>query len=70
LHTDSRGGHEFNKSLSNKRSKSFVSYSNQKGIETSRLIAVGYGESKLLNDCKDGVSCLETKHPKKQDNII
>ena len=42
-HTDSRGGHEFNKSLSNKRSKSVVSYLNQKGIETSRLIAVGYG---------------------------
>ena len=38
-HTDSRGGHEFNKSLSNKRSKSVVSYLNQKGIETSRLIA-------------------------------
>ena len=63
-HTDSRGGHEFNKSLSNKRSKSVVSYLNQKGIETSRLIAVGYGESKLLNDCKDGVSCSETQHAK------
>ena len=41
-----------------------VEYLNQKGIKTSRMIAVGYGESRLLNDCKDGVNCAESKHAK------
>lgn len=63
-HTDSRGGEAFNKSLSQRRSKAVVEYLNKKGIKTSRLIAVGYGESKLLNDCKDGVSCSENQHAK------
>ena len=63
-HTDSRGGEAFNKNLSERRSKAVVEYINKKGIKTSRLIAVGYGESKLLNDCKDGVSCSENQHAK------
>ena len=63
-HTDSRGGDASNKSLSQRRSKAVVEYLNKKGIKTSRLIDVGYGESKLLNDCKDGVSCSENQHAK------
>ena len=63
-HTDSRGSTLSNQSLSERRSKSVVEYLSQKGIKTSRLIAVGYGESKLLNDCKDGVDCSESKHAK------
>ena len=63
-HTDSRGSFMSNQSLSERRSKSVVEYLNQKGIKTSRLIAVGYGESRLLNNCKDGVNCSESKHAK------
>ncbi len=63
-HTDSRGGSAFNKNLSEKRSKSVVEYLNNKGIKTSRMIAVGYGEAQLLNNCKDGVDCSESKHAK------
>lgn len=63
-HTDSRGSATSNQSLSERRSKSVVEYLNQKGIQTSRLIAVGYGESMLLNDCEDGKDCSESKHAK------
>lgn len=63
-HTDSRGGKAFNQNLSDLRSKSVVEYLNQKGIKTSRMIAVGYGETRLLNDCEDGVDCTERKHAK------
>ena len=52
-HTDSRSGYEFKKSLSNKRSKSVVSYLNQKGIEidarpTTKITTEVY--SKLLDE--------------------
>jgi len=63
-HTDSRGSTTSNQNLSERRSKSVVEYLNQKGIKTSRLIAVGYGESKLLNNCEDGKDCSESKHAK------
>ena len=63
-HTDSRGSSMSNQSLSERRSKSVVEYLNQKGIKSPRLIAVGYGESKLLNDCEDGKDCAENKHAK------
>lgn len=63
-HTDSRGSTASNQSLSERRSKSVVEYLSQKGIKTSRMIAVGYGESRLLNNCSDGVKCSESEHYK------
>ena len=63
-HTDSRGSTASNQSLSERRSKSVVEYLSQKGINTSRMIAVGYGESRLLNNCSDGVKCSESEHYK------
>lgn len=61
-HTDSRGSAESNQSLSERRAKSVVDYLILKGISQDRLIAVGYGETKLLNDCADGASCSEALH--------
>lgn len=37
-----------------------------KGIDASRIeSAVGYGESRLTNKCKNGVKCAEAEHFKK-----
>ena len=58
-HTDSRGSEESNLRLSERRAKSVVDYLVSKGISPERLIAVGYGESKLLNNCNDGSDCSE-----------
>ncbi len=63
-HTDSRGSKEYNKELSQKRAESCVSYLRKKGIPKERLKAKGYGESQLLNKCKDGVDCSEEQHQK------
>lgn len=61
-HTDARGTASSNMTLSDKRAKSAASYIVSKGIDTSRLQGQGYGETLLLNECKDGVRCSEEKH--------
>ncbi|GAB2561800.1 hypothetical protein GCM10027085_61590 [Spirosoma aerophilum] len=61
-HTDSRATAAYNKTLSSNRAKSAVAYLKSKGIPTKRLVARGYGESALLNKCKDGVNCPEEDH--------
>jgi OmpA-OmpF porin, OOP family len=63
-HTDSRGTPASNLSLSKQRAKSVVDYLIEKGIKASRLSSEGYGETQLLNDCKDGVKCSEEEHQK------
>ncbi|MFC2115112.1 OmpA family protein [Bacteroidota bacterium] len=44
-HTDTRDSEEFNLDLSQKRAQSVVDYLIERGIETARLTARGYGES-------------------------
>lgn len=61
-HTDSRGSNAYNQKLSQQRAEETVKYLESKGISSSRLISKGYGESKLLNNCSDGVSCTEEEH--------
>lgn len=61
-YTDSRGSDEYNYKLSQKRSESVVNYLVKQGIDPSRLVAKGFGESKLLNRCSNGVPCSEEDH--------
>jgi outer membrane protein OmpA-like peptidoglycan-associated protein len=61
-YTDSKGKDTYNLKLSENRSKSAVKYLVKKGISKDRLIAVGFGESKLVNHCKDGVTCSDEEH--------
>lgn len=61
-HTDSRSSVKSNLILSDKRAKSIMSWLVKKGISANRLKGKGYGESKLLNRCKDGVKCSEEEH--------
>lgn len=61
-HTDSRGENEYNLELSQRRANSAVGYLLERGIAQDRMVAKGYGESKLLNKCKDGVVCAEEDH--------
>ncbi|MEJ5995976.1 OmpA family protein [Pedobacter sp. Du54] len=61
-HTDSRGSASSNLSLSKKRAQEVVNYLKRKNISETRLVAKGYGETKLINDCKDGVKCSEAQH--------
>lgn len=58
-HTDSRGSDSYNLDLSNRRAKSAVNYIISQGIDKSRLVSKGYGETKPLNRCANGVECSE-----------
>ena len=61
-HTDSRGPAAYNLWLSQKRAESTVNYMIKKGISKYRLVSEGFGETKLLNECSDGVKCSAAKH--------
>ncbi len=61
-HTDSRGSDEYNKGLSQKRAETCVDYLVTKGIDAERLVARGYGEYVLRNQCSNGVNCSEEEH--------
>lgn len=61
-HTDCRGNDLYNEILSHKRSDSAVEYIVENGIQKGRIVAKGYGESKLMNRCDDGVDCSEEEH--------
>jgi outer membrane protein OmpA-like peptidoglycan-associated protein len=61
-HTDSRGPAAYNLWLSQKRAESTINYMSSKGISSDRLASEGYGETKLINGCYDGVKCSSEKH--------
>jgi hypothetical protein len=61
-HTDSRGSSKSNIELSQRRAQSVVNYLIEQKIDPARLGAKGMGETKLLNKCKDGVTCTEEEH--------
>lgn len=61
-HTDARGSAASNQSLSQRRAESVVNYLVNRGINRSRLVASGYGETRLKNRCADGVDCSEAEH--------
>lgn len=63
-HTDSRAGDQYNMILSDKRAKAAVQYIISKGIDAKRMKWKGYGESKLVNNCKNDVQCTEEEHQK------
>ena len=61
-HTDSRGNKDYNQWLSMKRASSAANYILSSGIEESRVVQYGYGETKLLNNCRDGIKCSAKLH--------
>lgn len=61
-HTDSRGSDYYNMLLSQARATSAVNYLKRHGISADRMVAHGYGETRLLNKCANGVPCSEEEH--------
>lgn len=61
VHSDSRDGAESAK-LDQKRADAVVEYMVGKGVARDRLVAKGYGISKLKNHCAPGVTCSEEEH--------
>jgi len=61
-HTDSRGNDQYNQWLSQRRANSAVQYIIDRGISKNRITAKGYGESRLVNQCANGVKCSAAEH--------
>jgi len=66
-HTDCRADSAYNQDLSQRRADSAIAYISRKGIDMERMIAKGYGETKLVNDCAcEGTyvkrKCTEEEH--------
>jgi outer membrane protein OmpA-like peptidoglycan-associated protein/tetratricopeptide (TPR) repeat protein len=65
-HTDCRSSASSNLKLSANRAKASAEYIVKKGINKSRIVGKGYGESKLLNNCgcegKVEATCTEEEH--------
>tara|TARA_B100001750_G_scaffold43767_1_gene32072 strand:- start:138332 stop:140269 length:1938 start_codon:yes stop_codon:yes gene_type:complete len=62
-HTDSRGGKSSNQKISQARSNAIKDYLLQNGLSNSNIkSAKGFGEEYILNNCKDGVYCLDFLH--------
>jgi outer membrane protein OmpA-like peptidoglycan-associated protein len=61
-HSDAKGSDEYNLTLSKKRAKAAVDYIISQGVNTSRITGIGYGETKLVNKCANGVDCTEEQH--------
>lgn len=63
-HTDSRGIDAYNLRLTQRRAVETVNYLISLGADPRRITGKGYGETKLLNHCKNGVKCTEKEHLK------
>ncbi|MEL7019999.1 MAG: carboxypeptidase regulatory-like domain-containing protein [Bacteroidota bacterium] len=61
-HTDARGSSSYNQLLSQRRANNAVDYIISRGISVNRIVARGYGESRLKNDCMDDARCSELAH--------
>lgn len=61
-HTDVRGTSSYNLWLSQKRAQSVITYLKKKGVSAKQLKALGFGETEVVNRCKEGVDCTEADH--------
>jgi outer membrane protein OmpA-like peptidoglycan-associated protein/tetratricopeptide (TPR) repeat protein len=61
-HTDARGSASGNMKLSDRRAKASAKYIQERITNPDRITGKGYGETKLVNECSDGVECSELQH--------
>ena len=70
-YTDSRGGSSTNFRFTQQRADAIKSYLIQQGVPAANVpYAVGFGEQKIINNCKNGVFCLEMLHKRNQRTLF
>lgn len=69
-HTDAKGSDEYNLRLSKRRAASAYKFLVGKGVRAEAIEYSGYGETRLLNHCDDGVECNEEEHALNRRSII
>ncbi|MDG1913439.1 MAG: OmpA family protein [Crocinitomix sp.] len=61
-HTDSRGSASSNEALSDRRAKASADYIKLRITNPERIYGKGFGETRLVNGCGDGVKCSKEEH--------
>ncbi|MDH3796610.1 MAG: OmpA family protein, partial [Flavobacteriaceae bacterium] len=70
-HTDSRGSETSNNRLSQQRADAIKGYLQARGVSDSNISeSIGYGEDRILNNCTDGVYCLDILHKRNERHLI
>ncbi|WP_299532247.1 OmpA family protein [Ulvibacterium sp.] len=70
-YTDSRGSEYSNKRVSQQRAEAVKEYLLGNGVPPSSILSVeGFGEEKILNNCTNGVYCLEFLHNQNLRTLI
>lgn len=70
-YTDSRGGSSTNLSFTQKRAEAIKGHLVKQGIPAENIPdAVGFGEQKITNNCRNGVFCLEILHKQNQRTLF
>jgi outer membrane protein OmpA-like peptidoglycan-associated protein len=69
-HTDSRSNSTFNLRLSERRAQATLNWFVKNGIDRKRLSAKGYGETRLLNHCSNGIDCSEEEHQRNRRSMF
>lgn len=69
-HADSRGKREMNQKLSDNRARILNNYFVSHYIRPERIRYKGFGESRLLNLCIDGVNCSDDEHSVNRRSVI
>ncbi|MEZ4981092.1 MAG: OmpA family protein [Saprospiraceae bacterium] len=62
-HTDAQGKDAYNQELSQRRANSAKAWLVEHGVAEERIVPKGYGETQILNQCVNGVTCiLDDRH--------
>ncbi|MGQ1889255.1 OmpA family protein [Thermophagus sp. OGC60D27] len=69
-HTSSKGAASINMQNSRARAQAVASYLKSKGIDSSRIVAKGYGETSPVNQCSDSDPCSEEEHQQNERTEI
>lgn len=62
VHTSSRGAAITNKEIALQRAQNLAQYLINRGIPSKQLVAIGYGETEIINHCTDNVPCSDIEH--------
>lgn len=70
-HTDSKGSNASNNRLSQQRADAIKGYLQARGVPQSTILSsIGHGEDRILNNCTNGVYCLDILHKKNERHLI
>ena len=61
-HTDATHTHAYNQWMSERRAKRVADYLIKMGVDAQHIVSHGYGETRPVNRCAEGVRCSEEEH--------